>query len=98
MLSDEMPGADTKTPQALGGTTGYCFVYVPNVDATMDRAAKAGATVTMPATDMFWGDRFGRLLDPFGHRWGFATHKEDVPPKEMGRRAAEAMAKMGQPG
>jgi PhnB protein len=96
MLSDEFPGSPTKPPSALGGTTGYVFLYVPDVDRTFAQAITAGARVTMPLADMFWGDRFGTLLDPFGHAWGLATHKEDVPPKEMARRAQAAMAGMGQ--
>ena len=73
------------------GHVGERNLYVPNADATFDRAVKAGAQSTMPLADMFWGDRYGRLTDPFGVRWGIATHKEDVPPEEMGRRAAKAM-------
>ena len=96
MLSDEFPGAATTPPSALGGTTGYVFLYVPDVDRTFAQAVAAGARVTMPLADMFWGDRFGTLLDPFGHAWGLATHKEDVPPKEMAKRAQAAMAQMGQ--
>ena len=72
-------------------TSASIYLYVPNADATFDRAVKAGAQSTMPLADMFWGDRYGRLTDPFGVRWGIATHKEDVPPEEMGRRAAKAM-------
>jgi PhnB protein len=68
------------------------FLYVPNVDKTMAKAVKAGATVMMPAADMFWGDRFGRLVDPFGNLWGIATHVEDVSAAEMKKRA-KAMAK-----
>jgi len=72
-------------------TSASIYLYVSNADATFDRAVKAGAQSTMPLADMFWGDRYGRLTDPFGVRWGIATHKEDVPPEEMGRRAAKAM-------
>jgi PhnB protein len=95
MLSDEFPGSATRPPAALGGTTGYVFLYVPDVDRVFAQAVAAGATITMPLADMFWGDRFGTLLDPFGHAWGLATHKEDVPPKEMAKRAQAAMAQMG---
>ena len=95
MLSDEFPGSATRPPAALGGTTGYVFLYVPDVDRTFAQAVAAGARVTMPLADMFWGDRFGTLLDPFGHAWGLATHKEDVPPREMAKRAQAAMAQMG---
>ena len=72
-------------------TSASIYLYVPNADAMFDRAVEAGAQSTMPLADMFWGDRYGRLTDPFGVRWGIETHKEDVPPEEMGRRAAKAM-------
>lgn len=92
MLSDELPGMSTcRSPRALGGTTGMLFVYVPDVDAALRRAVDAGCKVLMPAMDMFWGDRFGKLEDPFGNQWGLATHKEDVSPAEMRRRAVAAM-------
>jgi uncharacterized glyoxalase superfamily protein PhnB len=68
------------------------FLYVPDVDKTVGKAVKAGATVLMPVQDMFWGDRFGRVEDPSGNRWGIATHREDVPPKEMKKRAAAAFS------
>jgi uncharacterized glyoxalase superfamily protein PhnB len=68
------------------------YLYVPNVDAVCQRAVAAGAEAAMPPTDMFWGDRFGRVVDPFGVRWGIATHKEDLSPQEIGRRAAQASA------
>ena len=92
MLSDEIPGMSTcKAPTSLGGTTVALFLYVSEVDATFKRAADAGCKVLMPLTDMFWGDRYGKLEDPFGNQWGLATHKEDVTPAEMSRRQA-AMA------
>jgi PhnB protein len=68
------------------------FLYVTDVDKTFARALKAGATALMPPQDMFWGDRFGRVQDPSGNRWGIATHREDVPPKEMKKRAAAAFS------
>jgi PhnB protein len=71
-------------------TSASMYLYVPNVDAVCQRAVAAGAQATMPPTDMFWGDRFGRVTDPFGVRWGIATHTEDVSPEEIGRRAAQA--------
>lgn len=71
------------------------FLYVQDVDKTVARASKAGATVLMPPQDMFWGDRFGRIQDPSGNRWGIATHREDVPPKEMKKRAAAAFSAGG---
>jgi PhnB protein len=90
-MSDEMPQAQTRAPESLGGSTGSVFLYVPDVDATFNRAVQAGAKVTMPLADMFWGDRFGTLVDPFGHHWGLATHTEDVPPQEMEKRMKAAM-------
>jgi uncharacterized glyoxalase superfamily protein PhnB len=93
MLSDEVPGMSTcRAPSSLGGTTGMLFLYLPNVDASFKRAVDAGCKVLMPATDMFWGDRFGKLEDPFGNQWGLATHKEDVGPAEMKRRTQAAAA------
>ena len=91
MMSDEWPemSPDTKSPQTAGGVTGTTFLYVPDVDAVFKRALDAGAKVNMPVTDMFWGDRFGKIVDPFGHHWGIATHKEDVSPEEMKKRQAE---------
>jgi len=94
MLSDEFPGGTCRSPQSLGGTSASVFLYVPDVDAAFKRAVDAGAKPTMPLTDMFWGDRFGKVTDPFGHEWGMATHKEDVPPDQMERRAREFMAQM----
>src|SRR5262245_7499104 len=92
MLSDEFPQGDTRSPQSLGGASGSLFLYVPDVDAAFKRAVDAGCQATMPPADMFWGDRFGRLVDPFGHHWAFATHKEDLTPAEIGKRAQAAMA------
>jgi PhnB protein len=95
MLSDEFPGMSTcKAPTSLGGTTTSLFLYVPDADAAFKRAVAAGCKVLMPLTDMFWGDRFGKLEDPFGNQWSLATHKEDVSPAEMKRRAEEALTLM----
>jgi PhnB protein len=97
MLSDEFPGMSTcKAPTSLGGTTGSLMVYVPNVDAAFQRAVEAGCKSLMVPTDMFWGDRFGKLEDPYGNQWGLLTHKEDVPPKQLAERAKAAMAQTGQ--
>ncbi len=95
-LADEFPdmGAE-RAPQSLGGTSVTIHLYVPDVDATFNQAVKAGAKPSMPVMDMFWGDRYGKVTDPFGHEWSIATHKEDVPPEEMGKRAATAMSQMG---
>ncbi len=92
MLADEMPAMGASAPQTVGGSPVHIFLYVPDVDKVFSQAVKAGATVTMPLTDMFWGDRYGKLTDPFGHHWALATHTEDVSPREMAKRAAAAAA------
>ena len=94
MLADEMPGSTTRAPQSLNGTTVAVFLYVNDVDSVFNQAVQAGAKSDAAPQDMFWGDRFGKLTDPFGHSWAIATHKEDVAPAEMQKRAQEAMAKM----
>ena len=90
MLGDESPEQGAVAPPTVGGTSVHVFLYVANVDTAFARATSAGATTEMPPTDMFWGDRYAKLADPFGHKWSMATHIEDVSPKEMGRRMAEA--------
>jgi PhnB protein len=95
MLADEFPGMGASGPKAVGGTPVTIHVYVEDVDATFDRAMKAGAKEVSPVTDQFYGDRSGQFEDPFGHRWNVASHVEDVSPEEMGRRAAEVMSQMG---
>jgi PhnB protein len=87
MIAEEWPGHNA-SPATLGGTTVILHVYVPDVDAFVARAVAAGATVVAPAMDQFYGDRSAKLADPFGHVWMFATHREDVPPAELQRRAA----------
>ena len=91
MLADEFPEFGTKSPQALGGSPVNIFLYVEDADKVFNQAVAAGATVTMPLADQFWGDRYGKFADPFGHQWSVATHVEDVAPEEMGKRAAKAM-------
>ena len=95
MLSDPFPHSTVRPPTQLGGTSVGVFVYVEEVDAVFQQAVDAGATVTMALEDMFWGDRFGSVTDPYGHHWSLATHVEDVPPEEMEERAKQAMAAMG---
>jgi PhnB protein len=87
MLSDEFPDMDALSPQAIGGTPVVLHLYVEDVDAFVARAVDAGATVLRPVADQFYGDRGGKLGDPFGHRWWIASHVEDVPPDELERRA-----------
>lgn len=92
MLSEESPETGCHSPASLQGTTGSLFVYVPDVDAAFARAVKAGAKPVMPVSDMFWGDRYGALVDPFGHRWSLATHKEDLTQEQISQRARAAFA------
>jgi PhnB protein len=88
MCADEMPQMGSSAPETVGGSPVHIFLYVPDVDKIFGQAVQAGAKVDMPLTDMFWGDRYGKVTDPFGHHWSMATHVEDVSPKEMERRAA----------
>ena len=93
-LSEEFPEMGCRSPQSLGGTAGSLHLYVEDVDAAFKRAVAAGAQVKMPVADMFWGDRFGKLIDPFGHEWGITTHKEDRTPEEIRERANVFFAQM----
>jgi PhnB protein len=92
MLADEAPQMGASAPPTLGGSSVGIFLYTQDVDKAYARAIAAGATAEQPPTDMFWGDRYCKFSDPFGHKWSMATHTEDVSPKEMGRRMAEAAA------
>jgi uncharacterized glyoxalase superfamily protein PhnB len=89
-LADEFPQMGCKSPLALGGSPVTISLYVEDTDAVFNRAVAAGAQVRMPPMDMFWGDRYGQITDPFGHVWSIATHKEDVSPEELARRAQAA--------
>ncbi len=93
-LGDEFPNTGCRSPLSLGGTAGSLHIYVKDVDAAFRRAVEAGAQVRMPVADMFWGDRYGRVADPFGHEWGLGTHKEDLTPDEIRVRAAAFFSKM----
>jgi PhnB protein len=95
MLSDPFPHSNVRPPVERGGPTGSVFMYVDDVDATFEQAQRAGAEVVSELEDMFWGDRFGTLSDPFGHVWSIATHKEDLSEEEMAERSKAAMAEMG---
>ena len=94
MLSDEFKDWDALSPKTRGGSTGSMLIYVPNADAAIDKAVKAGAKVVQPAEDQFWGDRMGTVVDPFGHKWMLGTHIEDVPPDEMEKRGKQWLADM----
>ncbi|HEX2343204.1 MAG TPA: VOC family protein [Vicinamibacterales bacterium] len=91
MLSDPFPGMGSSAPFGTQESAGL-MLYVPDVDAVFKQAVDAGATVTMPLDNQFWGDRYGKVRDPFGHSWHLATHVEDVSPEEMMKRAEAAFA------
>jgi PhnB protein len=93
-LTDEFPQMGNKSPQTLGGATGGLYLLVADVDTVFKTAVEAGAQSEMPVEDMFWGDRAGSIVDPFGHHWMIATHKEDVSPEEMKKRGEEFYARM----
>jgi uncharacterized glyoxalase superfamily protein PhnB len=95
-LVDDFPeycGGKSSSPKALKGTPVTLHQYVENCDAAIKRAQDAGAKVTMPAADMFWGDRYGVVTDPFGHSWSFATHIKDLTPDQMKSAMKDAFAK-----
>ena len=98
MLTDENLQWEMKSPRTLGGSPASLHVYVDDADALFDRAIAAGCTVKAPIMDAFWGDRYGKVEDPFGHQWGIATHREDVEPDEMQKRARDFFASMQQQG
>ena len=98
MLGEENPQMGCQSPVTLKGTPISLYLYVENVDAAFNQAVKAGAKVEMPVADMFWGDRFGQVSDPSGHRWSLATHKEDLTPEQVGQRAQKFFAENAKAG
>jgi PhnB protein len=91
MLSDEYPDYQALSPKTVGGSSTSIMIYVEDADAVVSRAIEAGAKVLAPVSDKFYGDRSGRIEDPYGHIWHISTHIEDVPPEEMQRRAEAFM-------
>jgi PhnB protein len=87
-LADEFPQQGATGPSGSSPVT--IHMYVTDADAVFERAVKAGATAQMPPADMFWGDRYARVVDPFGHHWSIATHLEDLTPEQMQQRMAAA--------
>ena len=95
MMGEENPAwAQYKSAETLGGSPISLHLYYPDVDAAFQRALDAGAKVEMPVDTMFWGDRYGKVIDPFGHGWGILTHKEDMSMAEMEKRGKEWLASM----
>ena len=95
MLSDENPEWGMTAPATLGGTASSLHLYVEDADAAFKRAVDAGCAVEFPVDDVFWGDRYAKVKDPYGHSWGIATHTEDLSDDELQKRAAEWFASMG---
>jgi PhnB protein len=95
MLGEEAKEMGNRSPQTLQGTTGGMMLYCKDTDEMVRRAVQAGATVVAPPQDMFWGDRYAKLRDPFGHDWSVGTHIEDVAPEEMARRMKAFSSKNG---
>jgi PhnB protein len=91
MLADENPAMGYKSAESIGASPVSLYVYLPDCDKVVEKAASAGAKVLKPVADQFYGDRSGFIQDPFGHLWGIATHKEDVSADEMKERAKKAM-------
>ena len=92
-VNDSMSKTPVPSPGEGASNPMYIHLYVPNADNLFDRAVKAGARVDMPIQDMFWGDRYGKITDPYGQQWGIATHIEDVAPEEMKKRQDAFFAK-----
>jgi PhnB protein len=95
-LSDEIPGMGGKSPQSAGAYTGAIYLYVPDVDEVFAQAVAAGGKASGGVNEMFWGDRLGHFVDPFGHSWTVATHVADLTEQEMEKGAEEFYAQMAQ--
>jgi uncharacterized glyoxalase superfamily protein PhnB len=93
MLGEENEQWGTRSPLTLNGVHGSLHIYVADADAAVDRAVKAGATIRYPMEDAFWGDRYGKVTDPFGHEWGIATRVKNMTREEMEAAGKEWMAK-----
>jgi PhnB protein len=94
MLSEEFPNMKTLSPQTIGGTAVSMYTYVKDVDKAFEQAVSAGGSVATPVSDMFWGDRMGQLIDPYGHVWTLATRRRNLSRQEMERAAQEWAANM----
>ena len=94
MLSDEYPEMECHSPKTIGGSPVSMYLYVDDVDSVFNKAISAGAKSLDPVKDQFWGDRHGRLEDPFGHLWSIASHKKDLSEEEMKKAAEAAFSQM----
>jgi len=95
-VGEEMPGMGQPSPSTLGGTCAGIHLYVKDVDQAFARAVEAGATVRQPLADQFWGDRFGAVVDPYGHAWSLGTRKENLSHEEMNLRGLEFVRQMAE--
>jgi len=95
-LGEEMPSMGNKSPQTLGAATGGLYLYVENADKAFQRAIDAGGKEKMPVTDMFWGDRYGQFVDPYGYIWGLCTHTQDMTNEEIAEGQKAFFAQMAQ--
>ena len=93
MAADEFPEMGATSPNTIGGTSTSLHIYTQDADKMYNQAIKAGATPIMPINNMFWGDRYGQVQDPYGHRWAIATHMKDVTPEEMQEAAKKLFSK-----
>jgi PhnB protein len=94
LLSDEFPHGGCRSPNSIGGSAVTLHIYTEDVDKVFNQAVNAGATIVMPVMDMFWGDRYGQLKDPFGHIWSIATHNQDLSQEEIQKAGEEALKQM----
>ncbi len=94
MMSDEFPTMGLKSPSSIGGTAVTLHLYVKDADKIFKQAIDSGAVVTMPIMDAFWGDRYGLVIDPYGHSWAIATHKIDMTPEGMRKAGEEYFASL----
>ena len=94
MMSDEMPAMGASSPQTIGGTPVTIHLYVEDADKIFNQAVNAGAKVTMPMENTFWGDRYGKVLDPYGHSWSIATPQKNVTVEEIRKGGEEYFANM----
>ena len=94
MLSDEFSSMGLRSPATIGGTPVSLHLYVEDADGIFKKAVSAGAIITMPLMDMFWGDRFGTVMDPYGHSWAIATHKIDMTPEGLRKAGEEYFANL----
>jgi uncharacterized glyoxalase superfamily protein PhnB len=94
MMSDEFPNMGMKSPTTIGGTAVTLHLYVEDSDKVFKQAVDAGAIITMPIMDAFWGDRFGTVMDPYGHSWAISTHKVDMTPEGLRKAGEEYFEKL----